>query len=187
MGGAMLLVAAITTGIDAGWQPLPDGGVEYIIQIEPHALESLSQGREIVSDIPSSLRGIKSYRIRVGTGPLPREEPREPSSTDDLEPLAPADVPRPLVMAPDTTSGAERLAAFNQQEPSPSDDVAPVANENEDSSDQAASAPWMLFSLGLAAFFGFGGTLYTGWIAWDYRRRYRELLEQMTEPESPPS
>jgi hypothetical protein len=74
MCGPMLLLAAASIGVDFGWQPIAGGGVEYIIQIEPELLESLASGRaDIVSEIPPFLRGVRSYRITVGTGPLPHQ------------------------------------------------------------------------------------------------------------------
>ena len=44
-----VVVAAL--GVDVGWQPLNSGGMEYIIQIEPDSLDSLLDGRDIVSDV----------------------------------------------------------------------------------------------------------------------------------------
>lgn len=80
--GPMLMLAAASIGVDFGWQPIAGGGVEYIIQIEPELLESLASGRaDIVSEIPPFLRGVKSYRITVGTGPLPHHG--EPPPVDD--------------------------------------------------------------------------------------------------------
>jgi hypothetical protein len=37
-------IAAAALGIDVGWQPLPEGGMEYIIQIAPQTLETLKAG-----------------------------------------------------------------------------------------------------------------------------------------------
>ncbi|MDA7977820.1 MAG: hypothetical protein MPJ50_03500 [Pirellulales bacterium] len=72
MNAIILLLAASTAGVDVGWQPLAGGGFEYIIQIEPEALESLKAGNDIISEIPPELVGVKRYRITVGTGPVPR-------------------------------------------------------------------------------------------------------------------
>jgi hypothetical protein len=69
----IFLTAAV--GVDVGWQPVPGGGYEYIIQIEPEMLEALLEGREIESDIPEFLRDVRSYRIRVGTDVLPQDGP----------------------------------------------------------------------------------------------------------------
>ncbi len=93
--GPMLLLAAASFGVDFGWQPIAGGGVEYIIQIEPELLESLASGRaDIVSEIPPFLRGVRSYRITVGTGPLPHHgEP--PPVAGALEEDQDAGIPGP--------------------------------------------------------------------------------------------
>jgi hypothetical protein len=70
-------IAAVLLGIDAGWQPLPDGGMLYMIQIEPHLLETLASGEPIQSDVPSFVKNVRAYRIMVGTAELPRELPAE--------------------------------------------------------------------------------------------------------------
>lgn len=73
---AVWLILCAGVGVDAGWQRLADGGYEYIIQIEPHMLDSLNQQKhDIVSEVPPFLRDIRSYRIRVGDEELPRDAP----------------------------------------------------------------------------------------------------------------
>ena len=73
MNGVLALVAAATLGIDVGWQPLDDGGFEYIIQLEPQTLDSLRDGQDLSSHLPPSLQGVRTYRITVGNGPLPHK------------------------------------------------------------------------------------------------------------------
>jgi hypothetical protein len=68
----LMVVAALSLGVEVGWQPLAGGGFEYIVQIEPQMLESLRAGESIISEIPPELRGVRRYRLVVGTGPLPR-------------------------------------------------------------------------------------------------------------------
>ena len=194
MGSTMFLVAAVALGVDAGWQPLPDGGLEYLIQIEPHMLESLKAGEEIASDIPPTLTDIRSYRITVGTGKLPREQapktavepeltaPREPlESAADRAPFPPERVPRELPLPTDTEPLAGQLAVFNQeQEAGPSG--AATEPDVSESSDEPSSKPWFPLTLALAGLFGStGGMLYLGWVAWDYRRRYKALLKRMID------
>jgi hypothetical protein len=67
------LLVALALGVDVGWKPLPEGGLEYIIQIEPELLNSLRSGQTISSDVPLVLRDIRRYRIQVGDGRLPQE------------------------------------------------------------------------------------------------------------------
>lgn len=92
MNGVLALVAATVVAIDVGWQPLPDGGFEYIIQLEPQTLESLKDGQDLSSQLPPSLQGVRTYRITVGNNPLPHEgdPPPVPAST-----AAVAKVPAP--------------------------------------------------------------------------------------------
>jgi len=75
MCGHIACIAAVLLGVDAGWQPLPEGGMEYIIQIEPQLLETLKSGEPIQSDVPSYVKDVRSYRIVVGTAKLPRQLP----------------------------------------------------------------------------------------------------------------
>ena len=87
MHGVLALVAASLVSIDIGWQPRPDGGFEYIIQIEPQMIDTLKDGQAIASELPQNLRGMRSYRITVGNAKLPHEG--EPA------PFAPATVDEP--------------------------------------------------------------------------------------------
>jgi len=220
MGSAMVLMAA-AMAVDAGWQPLADGGMEYIIQIEPHALESFQAGREIVCEVPPNLGEIRSYRLRVGTAPLPRVEPPAPAESESplpselpaerpidpflsadspsgaaAEPLSPRPLtndgdlpeggpsaaPRPLPSFADSAAGGEQLAVYDEVE------SLGQSTPGARAADPAEPKPWMPFTLALAAFFGaFGGMLYTGWIAWDYRRRYQTLLERTLDTRALPA
>jgi hypothetical protein len=82
MYGASLLVL-LCCGVDVGWQPSTDGGMEYIIQISPEELQNLRPGDILAaSDVPPNLPPIRTYRIVVGSGPLPRRLPASaPSSS----------------------------------------------------------------------------------------------------------
>lgn len=76
---ACVLATSISAaGVDYGWQPTPDGDVEYVIQIEPAVFEALRSGQEITSEIPPELAGVRRFRIRVGSGPVPRIMPTNP-------------------------------------------------------------------------------------------------------------
>lgn len=88
------MAAATTIGVDVGWQPAPEGGLEYIIQIEPETLDQLRSGQEVVVGIRPELRDVRRYRIIVGDGPLPREALRPQaadfSTSSDVGEAAPA-------------------------------------------------------------------------------------------------
>lgn len=69
MGGNVVCIAAVLLGIDAYWSPLPGGGVEYIIRIEPHLLDRIASGEveAIQSDVPPYVKDVRAYRISAGT------------------------------------------------------------------------------------------------------------------------
>ena len=80
MSGIIVCLSAAVMGVDYGWQPVAGGGIEYIIQIEPELLDSLKSGHDIFSDLPASVRSIRSYRITVGNGRLPHQGEPPPTS-----------------------------------------------------------------------------------------------------------
>ena len=75
MNALLISIAVATLGIDYGWQRLPEGGMQYIIQLNPQALEALRAGQPIESDIPAGAGEVRSYRIIVGRGALPHDLP----------------------------------------------------------------------------------------------------------------
>jgi hypothetical protein len=186
MGALAICLAACALGVDYGYQPLPGGGVEYLIQIPPQSLDSLKDGRAIASDVPRQIKDIRAFRILVGTQPLARE----------LPPASDAGVPGPLLLPPEHTSRpiAERRTTFVQPEPARTREAPPRAETkraaNPAAEPQAASAEpndapqsWTLLTLVLLAFFAsLGGNIYLGWIAWDAYHRYRALLRQSPSP-----
>ena len=72
MNGFSLLLAALTMGVDYGWQPASDGQMEYIVQIEPVTLIAMREGQEVVSQIDPQMRNARRFRIHVGTEMVPR-------------------------------------------------------------------------------------------------------------------
>src|SRR3990172_2920279 len=170
---AAIALAAVV-GTDVGWRRLPDGGMEYIIQIEPHMLDMLKSGEQIVSDIPPELWEVRSYRITVGTDELPREAvlKPEPSSYVPQTISPPSDV-RPL------TDFGEQAASFVKQEVSPENPAPehPDVAEPKESEEAEPPKPWLPLTLALAALFGsLGGTLGPGWGAWDCRRDRKSVV-----------
>ncbi len=95
MCGNIVCIAAVLLGIDAGWQPLPEGGLLYIIQIEPQLLETLNSGETNQSHYPANQNDVRAFRIMVGTAELPRELPPadvgSPTPTVDMTNQPPAD------------------------------------------------------------------------------------------------
>ncbi len=76
MNAMILMIATSAVGVNPGWQPTGDGGLEYIIQIEPDFCEKFPPGG-ITSTIPHEmLNSINRIRIVVGnesSAPLPHE------------------------------------------------------------------------------------------------------------------
>ncbi len=99
MNSLLILVTTAALGIEVGWEPLPGGGHEYTIQLEPQLLGILEQGNEeIFSEVPPNI-DVRRYRIVVGTGKLPRDAGPLGSATGD-PPVAAAEIP------PAATAGA---------------------------------------------------------------------------------
>lgn len=73
MNALVFMLIPATIGVDFGWERQPDNSIEYILQIEPEALDSMKTGTELVSSLPPQLRNIRDYRIRVGRDPLPNQ------------------------------------------------------------------------------------------------------------------
>lgn len=63
---------ASAQAVQFGSQALPDGGVEYIVQIEPDLVDVLRQ-QPISSDIPPELHNVRRVRLMVGEGRLPQQ------------------------------------------------------------------------------------------------------------------
>jgi hypothetical protein len=203
MCGTVLCLATVALGAEVGWRPLPEGGMEYIIQIEPHMLEAMKAGDDIFSDIPPNVRGVRSYRITVGTGEVPRigelraePEPEKPApgpdTSLDSQPSEPdgSGSDSPTIDAPNTLhlpdnaqslgEYREKPALFEQDIPESGPSAAP---EGVQEPPPEPAKPWPLLTLALAFSFGTsGGMLYLGWIAWGYRRRYRALLQRTAKP-----
>jgi hypothetical protein len=99
-----LLLAASAMGVDYGWRPHEEGGVEYIIQIEPEVFASLQAGGDIVSEIHPEAGDVRRFRIRVGRGTLPREEAKAAAADDG--PLPPAPPGDEVTSGDDATPGA---------------------------------------------------------------------------------
>lgn len=105
-----LLLVAATMGVDYGWQPADDVGTEYVIQLQPHEWDALRRGADITSEIHADARHVRRFRIRIGTGPVGRENGSPIPQTDEPQvvrgqspdnapslppPIAPTNTPTP--------------------------------------------------------------------------------------------
>jgi len=77
MGGTMVCIAAVLLGVDARWPALPDGGLQYVIQIEPQVFERLQSGviEAVGSHVPPDVDDIRSFQIVMGTQRLAKDAP----------------------------------------------------------------------------------------------------------------
>ncbi len=71
MNPAFAMLTAAVLGIDVSWQPLNEGGVEYIIQIEPDQVDRMVKFDDLVSEVPKGL-DVRRYRITIGSETLPK-------------------------------------------------------------------------------------------------------------------
>ena len=83
MNGFSLLLAALSLGVDYGWQPTQDGQMEYIVQIEPVTLVAMREGQEVVSQIDPQMRTARRFRIHVGTEMVPAPRDRAKNVADE--------------------------------------------------------------------------------------------------------
>ena len=74
MNAIAILLTTAALGVDYGWHRGPDGEWEYIIQIEPALVDTLSRGQALVSQMPPELRGVRRFRIQIGQGEVPRDQ-----------------------------------------------------------------------------------------------------------------
>ena len=173
-----LLIAAAAFGSDVGWQQLPEGGTEYIIQLSPYELDALRRHRPVESDVPRSAGEVRAYRIIVGTGILPREAPP----------------PRPVYHAPPASRPTGGWPAFSAEPDGNARDKAPAARVATAGSTGSAATtvgqanrgartsaeapkPWLWLTATLMGLFAsLGSNVYLGWIALDLRRRCRRLM-----------
>jgi hypothetical protein len=180
-----LLIATAAFGSDVGWQPLPEGGTEYIIQLGPHELDALRRGRPFESDVPRSAGEVRAYRIVVGTAILPHEAP-PPRSAYRAEPGRRwTDVwPAPLAEPEDKARAgqpAPRGAGLSGNAGSTvgqaNRDTHAGRESRQVSSAEPAAKPWLWLTVTLMGLFAsLGSNLFLGWIALDLRRRCRRLM-----------
>ena len=230
MSGTTFFVAAVLLGVKFGSQPLPDGGMEYIIQLEPLAVESLKSGADIRSDIPLAMRDVRSFRITVTDGAtpttnrpfaagavLPASQTNSATSRGAMLPTTPSGsfpLPKPGTSPqegslPPAGAATAKVAegGFQAKMFPPIRDVKPIldqkpafpermstaqAAEKRPSGDAKQPAiagkaaepeplkPSLTLTLSLAASTAgsLAGMVFFGWVAWDYRGRYRALLHR---------
>ncbi len=201
---ALLLVAA---GVDYGYQPYeegPPGQLEYIIQLSPDAVDSLEAGLDVTSEIEEKLRGVRRFRIRVGTGPVPRlgiamRKPSVPSPPSLSGPLlaedphdhtpqaAPAFFSDPIPPDPAQLPQGNKadiipteVTAEKGQQQTPSDQKPPEKTETKTPVNPGESPrPWWALTATLLGLFASGGlNVYLGWLVVDLHGRARSRVAE---------
>jgi hypothetical protein len=192
MTAAALLIAVSTLGVKWGWEPVDDG-IRYIIQIEPHLVDSFAAGQDILSDLPRSTLPIRGYKITVGTDRLPNEGvlptpyetgPRFPTAyvppndgTSGPTSGSPAPATSIAEAAPTGLTATTALRP-TAEPPSPSDVIYSTDSVGSTVS-PSLSSPWTATLLVLFA--SLGVNLYLGLIARGFRNRCIELLAKLKQ------
>jgi hypothetical protein len=142
-----LLMLALGLAPRSGWavefgsQSLPDGGVEYIVQVEPELLNSFpAQG--ITSDIPSNLQGqLRRIHLTIGTGPLPNQGQTGGFNAAPSGTLTPAEKSAVPSMGPSATNNVQpptgNTGASNEKWNLP----LPPGSETQNAKTDSATAP----------------------------------------------
>lgn len=112
MGGVPVLLAVAALGVDYGYQPDGNGGVEYIIQVTPEELEHARKAGQISSVVDPEVRGrVSRFVLRVGNDQLPRDPGPPPARSANQ----PDDNDLAHVPAPEIDQG---IRVAKPQEPS---------------------------------------------------------------------
>jgi hypothetical protein len=194
MGAIMICVAVATLGIDVGWQQRPDGGMVYLIQLEPQTLAALQAGQPIDSDIPKASGEVRSFRITMGDKKLPRDTPPATSNAQTTANTPPNTLPqlptnpamKSLVQPSSATEGEATSLTSGTTSPGKENvgktPEAPASDPSESGKESGASSeklsrPWLPLTCTLFGLFAsFGGNLFLGWIFWDLRKRHQSIL-----------
>jgi hypothetical protein len=146
MNPVFILSAVAALGIEAGWEPLPDGGHEYTIQIEPQLLDLLRDHQELFSEVPPQVH-VRRYRITVGTQKLaqidgtspgtPQHERPERTHPDPAENPFTSTAPEPVAADRSQDEPEPEPLTFSQRQP-------PVVQPPADHANHKANAPGIL-------------------------------------------
>ena len=137
MNALLVVLATSAFGIEVGWEPLPGGGFEYTIQIEPQLLSVLETGEdEIYSEVPEGI-DVRRYRIVVGVGKLRRDS--EPLLADDTLPQGNAAAP-PTNQPPANSRPKSNQPTPATQQPAASP-AGPLFGDSEPEADPLAAPP----------------------------------------------
>lgn len=83
-------------GVTTGWQPDASGNQQYLVQIDPTVLSTLSIGDELYVPVDPSAGRLTRFVVKSGRTNLPRTGGRPPSLTNQGPGLSPIDRTRNL-------------------------------------------------------------------------------------------
>ena len=188
MTAIAFFAAATLLGINVGWQPTPDGGVEYIIQIPPGRSSRFAPARRFKATSRPRCSAKcgpigSSSATRRCRGSCPCIRPwnrrhwrRRKSPAERAAEAAAA--PAPLPPNPASKPMIGQPAVFVEPAPARKELARGSKTRRGDSSPSAAK-PWLpLWLTAVALFASLGANVYLGWIAIDVRRRWRTLVEK---------
>jgi len=170
------VLAASILGIDVGWQPLPEGGVEYIIQIPLQTFEVLKPGDLVQSRVPEEVKDIRQCRVVIGRAALPRQLPRQSSGQ------SPTSFPSDSAGKQRVEHAAATGGVFGQDDGSQTGSSEPGQQNHVD---QHAAAWWPTVAALVALFASLGANVYLGWLTWELHRRCQTAPSQPTAAEQP--
>jgi len=167
---AYLLTAISALLIDYGWQPLAEGGHEYIIQVPEELIATLAK-QEIQSYVPPDVRDIRRIRIKFGTEQLPQITESTTPESDNA-----------VVSAAEVTATELRTAKYPGDSSETADAPASAASDNERNNLAGSFELFGLDALTLTEI-GLGIAaaiiLFLIWSHASMRRRYRALLHRV--------
>ncbi len=205
-------LALALVGVDLGYQPTSNGKVEFIIQISPATLQALQPGLPIDIDVQREAQELRPshFRIELGNEPLPHVLPVAVSNAPARAPIVPATAIGPAMSSdgaqagqpvsvsppsfgPATPSGDRGSQAPIQDYPAASPGTAssgesaivPFAPAGPHASFSPSNQWWLGMSLLVIALAASNG--YVGWLFWDARQRYINLLRRTFSVGSQPA
>jgi hypothetical protein len=179
----ILCISVGILGINVGWRPMDDGGMEYIIQLDTQSLEALKSGEPIQSDVHPEAGDIRSYKIILGAEKPPRinsplKSAQTPAGKNPDRRAASA--PKQREDAPQGRDSASPRSLLPDPAIKPLSVESAAYNKSADQSEASAAKnaesarPWMTLILVLLCLFAsLAGNVYLFWIFADLRRRCR--------------
>jgi hypothetical protein len=200
MSPTLTCLAMALVGVDLGYRPCTNGGTDFVIHVNPATLLALQPGEAIPIAVPRDAR-----EMRLGAFTLTPENGKLAGEVSLASQLPPAAMPNvsanPMVQATATSAsvpprepaddsrygppaqpkstaadGGPLLMSKNSGVPASSADskMVPLSQVPDGGNSPPTEKAWLgmcLLVIGLTA-----SNAYVGWLFWDARQRYRDLL-----------